>query len=337
MRLVCLVLCACTNSVMPTPPLGGALTVKGTVTDLRSGSAIAGTAMVSVAGLEPSQNVSVSGANFTLTDVPENSAFQILASAPPTDHATYSPSTVVVADDLSGVVAYTVPEMYLSQLASGFGVTPNAANGIVFLQLVDSSGMPKSGVAGSNLALNGVTSSPHFLDASGNPSTATSTSASGWVVYFDVPPGALTLGQAAGATVTLAMDASPVAAGTVTIANVVVTSGAPPPLPTNVSFANQVVPIFTARGCINCHSGGGIGKNLGNLALDGGVNHVYGQLVTSQYPLRVVLSAPETSKVLTMPSYENPPDAHPNVTFTGPQDPDYEKLLVWIREGAKNN
>ena len=50
-----------------------------------------------------------------------------------------------------------------------------------------------------------------------------------------------------------------------------------------------------------------------------------------------MLAAPETSKVLTMPSYESPPDAHPNVTFTGPQDPDYLKILVWIREGAKQN
>ena len=27
----------------------------------------------------------------------------------------------------------------------------------------------------------------------------------------------------------------------------------------------------------------------------------------------------------------------PNVTFASPNDPDYLKLLVWIREGAKNN
>jgi len=25
------------------------------------------------------------------------------------------------------------------------------------------------------------------------------------------------------------------------------------------------------------------------------------------------------------------------VTFSGPRDPDYLKLLVWIREGAKDN
>ena len=47
--------------------------------------------------------------------------------------------------------------------------------------------------------------------------------------------------------------------------------------------------------------------------------------------------APETSLVLTMPSAESPSDGHPNVTFTGPQDPDYIKILAWLREGAKLN
>ena len=53
--------------------------------------------------------------------------------------------------------------------------------------------------------------------------------------------------------------------------------------------------------------------------------------------LRVQVATPEKSLVLTMPSAENPPDSHPNITFTGPEDADYLKLLVWIREGAKNN
>jgi hypothetical protein len=54
-------------------------------------------------------------------------------------------------------------------------------------------------------------------------------------------------------------------------------------------------------------------------------------------PTRVQLATPEMSLVLTMPSAETPPDNHPNVTFTGPQDPDYQKILAWIREGAKEN
>jgi hypothetical protein len=53
------------------------------------------------------------------------------------------------------------------------------------------------------------------------------------------------------------------------------------------------------------------------------------------YPMRVDLADPAKSWVLTMPSYENPPDAHPNVIFTGPQDRDYVTILTWIREGAR--
>lgn len=107
-------------------------------------------------------------------------------------------------------------------------------------------------------------------------------------------------------------------------------------LPSNVSFATQIMPIFEARGCVACHSGNGPGKDLGGLQLDGGTPKVYSEL-TVENPLRVQVAMPEKSLVLTMPSAENPPDSHPNITFTGPEDADYLKLLVWIREGAKNN
>jgi len=336
---IALWLAGCGTDSAKYEPIGGALTVSGRVVDFKTGSDVTGAVTVSAAGLDPLPVISVQGAAFTMTDVPDNSAFQIIASAPPAYRATYSPTTVIATSDLGGVQALSVAESYLGTLASGFGITPSGGNGIVLLHLVNSVGAAQAGVSGSNLVLAGASgaSGPHFLDANMSPSTATSSSASGWVVFFEVPAGAMSLGQAANATVTLQMATSPVAAATVTIADVVVTNGAPPPLPTNVSFSNQVVPIFTNRGCSQCHSGGGIGKNLGNLALDGGVNHVYMQLTDPAYPARVNLAMPEKSKVLTMPSYENPPDAHPNVTFTGPQDPDYLKILVWIREGAKSN
>jgi hypothetical protein len=203
------------------------------------------------------------------------------------------------------------------------------------MHLVGPDGTSKMNVAGSNLIVDGA-STPHFLDATLHPSTATTSSSSGWAVFFGVPAGTAQLGQAANATVTLSMDAEPIAAATVTIAEVTVTDGAPPSLPTNVSFSNDVIPIFTNRGCVACHSGNGPGKDLGGLQLDGGVPKVYSEL-TVENPLRVQVATPEKSLVLTMPSPENPPDAHPNVTFTGSSDPDYEKILVWIREGAKMN
>jgi len=122
----------------------------------------------------------------------------------------------------------------------------------------------------------------------------------------------------------------------VTIAEGKVARGAPI-LPSNVSFAAQVVPIFAARGCAVCHSGGGPGKDQAGLTLGGGDNLIYRELVEERAGIRVNRAMPEKSLVLTMPSAEDPPDGHPTIVFAGPRDPDYLKLLVWIREGAKQN
>jgi hypothetical protein len=326
------------NSDVPTGDdvLGGARTVTGDVVDFQSGAAITGAASVSSSGLSPAPQVTTRGASFTIAGIPDNSTFQILASAPPTHRATYSPSVIVLAVDIAGVKAPAVGEPYLASLASAFGVTPSAANGVLLGQLVDSAGAPRAGIAGSNLVIAGGVNGPHFLDANLMPAPGiTASSASGWVVFFEVPAGVVELGQAASATVTLAMPSSPVGAATVTVTKITVTDGAPV-LPTNISFANQIVPIFQLRGCVACHSGGGIGKDLGGLKLDGPASQVYSELMTEN-PARVQLLAPEMSLVLTRPSLESPPDVHPNVTFTSKTDPDYEKLLVWIREGARNN
>jgi hypothetical protein len=338
---ILVVLASCTSSPgsgNQPPPLGGALTIQGQVLDFQTNQPIGVMPDIEVTGANAAQ-VSVDNADFTIKDVPDNSSFQILATASPTYAPTYSPAIYVTTSDVTGAKAYAVSASYLGQLESGFGISALSSNGIVLMQLVDSSGAAKSGVAGSNIVLAGSTgaSGPHFLDASLAPSTATSSSASGWAVFFNVPAGAVALGQAANATVTLSMTESPVAAGTVTITTVTVTSGAPPPPPMNVSFSAQVVPIFDARGCTACHSGNKIGANLGDLALDGGANHIYSQLTNPQHPMIVQTANPSKSLVLTMPSYENPPDAHPNVTFTGPQDPDYMKILAWITAGAQNN
>ena len=112
-------------------------------------------------------------------------------------------------------------------------------------------------------------------------------------------------------------------------------------LPTNVSFKNQIIPIFGAltdggRGCVACHSGNGEGRDRGGLTLNGGAKPLYDELKIED-PLRINLAMPEKSELLTLPSRESPPDRHPNVTFTSARDPDYLKILVWIREGAKEN
>jgi hypothetical protein len=340
-RVACLALAftfACSDNPS-SDVLGGSLTVSGTVHDFQSNALITGAATVSATALSPLPKITVEGAAFTLEGVPENSAFQLLASVPTTHRATYSQLIEVISDDVDGVQIKTVSEQFVSALATGFGVTPSAAKGILMLQLVDAAGTAKAGVAGSNIVLANAAGAmgPKFLDANMMPAgNATSSSASGWAVFFEVPPGVIALATAATATVTLEMASSPIGGGTVTLAQVKVIDGAPPALPTNVSFSQQIFPIFTSRGCVGCHSGNGPGKDLGKLTLDGSANLVYKEL-TQENPLRAKTVMPETSLVLTMPSAESPSDGHPNVTFTGPSDPDYIKILVWLREGAKSN
>lgn len=333
--LVAIALAACDFNAGMTPT-GGALTVSGQVVDFQTGAALDAAASVTTSGLMPAPKVTSQGAAFTIDGVPENSAFQILAAAPPTHRATFSPAVIVTASNVDGVKAPAVSEMFLASLATAFAVTPSAAKGIMFVHLVDGAGKPRAGVAATNFTIAGA-NGPHFLDANLMPApAATSSSSSGWAVFFEVPVGVASIGQPATATVTLDMAVSPLAAGTVTIADAKVTDGGLV-LPTNVSFATQIVPIFSLRGCQACHSGGGIGKDLGGLTLDGSANLIYKELVLERPDTRVRVAAPETSLVLTMPSRESPPDAHPNVTFTSALDPDYLKLLVWIREGAKEN
>jgi hypothetical protein len=340
-RVACLALVftfACSDNTA-SDTLGGSLTVTGSVLDFQTGTEVMGAATIATTALSPLPEITASGAQFTINGVLENSAFQILASVPPTHRSTYSQVIEVVSDDVHDVKVKTVSEQFLTTLTTGFGVTPTSAKGIVMLHLVDAAGVAKAGVAGSNIVLAGVTGAtgPKFLDANMMPvANATATTASGWVVFFEVAPGVVALANAATATVTLEMATSPVGGGSVTLAEVKVTDGAPPSLPTNVSFSQQVFPIFSARGCVACHSGNGPGKDLGGLTLDGGANHVHKEL-TVENPLRAKTVMPETSLVLTMPSAESPSDGHPNVTFTGPSDPDYIKILVWLREGAKLN
>jgi hypothetical protein len=339
-RFACLALAfafACSDN-SASDVLGGSLTVSGTVHDFQSNAQVMGAATVSATALVPAPKVTVEGAAFTLDGVPENSAFQLLASVPSTHRATYSQLIEVISDDIDGVQIKTVSEQFLASLATGFGVTPSAAKGILLMQLVDGAGAAKAGVTASNIVLNQTGAiGPKFLDANMMPvMNATASTTSGWAVFFEVPPGVIALATAATATVTLEMASSPVGAGSVTIAQVKVTDGAPPALPTNISFSQQVFPLFSTRGCVACHSGNGPGKDLGGLTLDGSANLVFKEL-TQENPLRAKTLMPETSLVLTMPSAESPSDGHPNVTFTGPSDPDYIKILVWLREGAKSN
>jgi hypothetical protein len=311
----------------------GPVAVRGRIVDFQTRASITASSVV-VSGLIPAPSVALGDGGFTIESIPQSSAFGVLATA-----AMYRPTYTQIevgATGLDGLEVAVVGEAFIAGLAGAFGASPSPTAGIVLLHLVDAAGAPRPGVAATDLSLAGA-SPPHFLDDKMMPAAAaTASSSSGWVVFFNVPPGLIALTQTASAATTIDMPVLPIAAGQVSIVDGSVTVGAPV-LPRNVSFQTHIVPIFTARGCGACHSGGGIGKEQGNLTLGGSAKLIYKELVEERPNTRVRLATPETSLVLTMPSREDPPDRHPNVTFAGPRDPDYLKLLVWIREGARDN
>jgi hypothetical protein len=317
--------------------------VSGTVVDFHSGEALTGSATVSTDGLSPPPTISVTGAAFTLDGVPPYSVFHLLTGSPPGYRSTYNVATEVIERDLTGVTAGALSEEYLAGLFAAFEVAPSAGN-ILITRAVDGGGAPVAGVPAGAFEVGGATpvAGPFFLDANLAPDPlADETSASGYAVFFQVPSGLVAVNAAEGSGYTMVMSLSPVAATAATLGVVEVTVGDAPGLPTGVSFAADVVPIFKSRGCEICHSGGGIGRDQGDLTLKGANNLIYRELTEEVSPkhmvLRVNLQSPADSLLLTMPSPASPPNGHPNVTFASPADPDYRIILGWITEGALQN
>ncbi|HEY7955763.1 MAG TPA: hypothetical protein VII38_10745 [Polyangia bacterium] len=323
-------------------PLPSLVSVSGDVVDFQTGAPLA-SAQVSTIGVTPAPTVAITTSSFMLTGVEPFSVFYVIASSPPDYPSTYQTALTVNASDLTGVQAEAVKATYLSSLSGAFAATTSADHGTLIVQVLDPTGKPEANVPAAALAPTGTTGAkgPYFLDANKQPAPAlTATSASGYAVYFEVPAGSVSFASAGGYTVT--GTAAPIGAGLTTLAAIEAAPGAPSTTPPkNVSFSTQIVPIFMRRGCVNCHSGNGPGRDLGGLTLDASIVIDYRELTQEISPnfktTRVNLADPAKSLVLTMPSYENPPDAHPTVVFPSSADPDYQLLLTWITEGAKDN
>jgi hypothetical protein len=338
---ICLVGVACSGEDPEDVQGGEPRQVRGTVVDFQTGAPITGPVSVTTRGLEPQPVVTTGGAEFTLDGVTPHSVFHVLAASPPTHRSTYGDAIEIGDRDLGGLEVAVVAETYLASLAQAFAIQPTASTGVLFAHAVDDQGRGRAGVSAAAFVGPDGALGPYFLDAELRAAPGlTATSSSGWAVFFEVEPGVVGLVAEDGSGYTLDMPLSPVSPAAATIATVRVLDGEDP-LPTDVSFAREVRPIFDLRGCDNCHSGNGPGRDLGNLTLDGSVNLIYRELVeeTAFAPgaKRVDVQAPARSLVLTMPSSESPPDGHPNVTFTGPTDRDYRTILAWITQGALNN
>lgn len=313
--------------------------VTGTVLDFSSGQPL-DVATVSTDGLVPAPTISVTGAAFTIENIPQHSVFHVLAGAPPNYRSTYNAPVSVTTADLDGVDVFAVGEDFLAGLASAFGIA-GPTGSVLLAQVVDEGGAPLAGIPGTAFELPDAIVGPYFLDADRQPdANLSATSASGWVAFFSVPPGLVSISATLDSGYTMTMADSPAANTAVTLASIQVIDGQVA-LPTNVSFSNDVAPIFLERGCVGCHDGGGIGKDLGDLHLNGADEKMYRELAEEISPThntaRVNIQAPELSLMLTMPAREDPPDAHPNVTFASKTDPDYLIILGWITEGALKN
>jgi hypothetical protein len=287
----------------------------------------------------PAPTVTVDGSSFSVTNVQPFSVFGIVVEAAAGYHTTYDPIVRIDGQPLTGLSATVVSDVYLTQLGKSFGVTPTAGKGIVIARFVDATGAPVSGIPTSAVQIDSaappVAAKVLASDRSAMP-TATATSGGGFVVLYDLDPGTLDLTAKAGTNYTFTAPVAMVAADAVTVVDIAAVAGTITP-PTNVTF-DQVVPIFTRRGCVNCHSVGGVGRQLGGLTLDGSQQTIYRQLTVNISPnfntTRVDLKNPAMSLVLTMPGYENPPDKHPIVVFASTADADYQLLLAWIKGGA---
>lgn len=314
--------------------------VNGTVRDFETGDPITSSATVSTDGLVPAPTVSVNGADFTIQDIPPFSLFHILAGSPPNYRSTYNVATEVTDHHIMDADVYVASESYLQGLATAFGVQNPGA--IILARVVDENGAPAAGIPGTAFDLDDSVIGPYFLDANRQPDGALSeTSSSGYVVLFNAPAGLVSVSALAGSGYTMTMADSPVAPTAATLAEIKVQVGEQVGLPTNVSFSQDIAPIFQRRGCVLCHDGNGIGKDLGDLHLNGATEKMFKELAEEVSPnygvLRIDRVNPEASLLLTMPSREEPADSHPNVTFTGADDPDYLLILGWVTEGALNN
>lgn len=102
----------------------------------------------------------------------------------------------------------------------------------------------------------------------------------------------------------------------------------PPPPGATVSFATDVLPIFAARGCAGCHRGSA------GLVLTGGPHETRAQLAGAG--ARVNLATPADSLVLRKPSLRGVAHGGGRI-FACASDPDYQRILAWIKQGARDD
>ncbi|MCG8422323.1 MAG: hypothetical protein MJE77_30760 [Proteobacteria bacterium] len=329
---------------------GESTELSGLVIDFQGGSAITEKPNVSVMGLEPEPSVTVNEAEFEMRGVPPNSAFYLVAESSPTYRKTYSPLIQVGESTPQELEAFAIAENYLETLATAAGTTLTPEVAIVIAQVRNEAGQPAAGVSRDELIIAGQTAptATILLDADKRPNAAlTAISSSGYVAFYGVTPGQLSIAARQGSDYAVESALIPAEAGAVSVAEIELKEATDVDLPQNVSFAGAVVPAFAARFCTNCH---GAAEPIdddaptpplpaGGLPLAGDVELIYEAITTTVGTPRINRQVPEQSILLTLPLPDPPgmPDGHPVDVFSGPTDAAYLTILAWIREGARLN
>ncbi|MHC4933735.1 MAG: ethylbenzene dehydrogenase-related protein, partial [Planctomycetota bacterium] len=96
-----------------------------------------------------------------------------------------------------------------------------------------------------------------------------------------------------------------------------------------ISYATDIHPIWAAKGCTGCHG------SAGGLTLTGMAADSHAEVTTG----RVNTGDPTNSLILTKPLDPGAGGvAHQGgIFFSSTLDPDYQKILSWINDGAPNN
>jgi hypothetical protein len=325
----------------PAPPL--ALSISGEVIDWRTGAPIPGPLTVALLGFGSSvRSVEVAGSAFRIDGLPPDSAFFLAVHGP--EHRRTISALALDRSSLEGLSVPALAEADVAAFGQAFGFAGESA--LLAVRLLDEGGDPAASIPASELAFaddggQGAVG-PYFLEEDLSATSGRDlSSASGYALFAGMEAGVARLEGRE--LYGIQMDDVLVEEGSVTLADARLVLGELA-LPEGVSFQTDVLPIFEARGCVECHTANGEGKQFGDLSLDGlsgSGSHAYEQLTVMVSPkegvTRVNRQAPPASLILTMPSFQDQTGRHPYATFAGPSDPDYLLILGWIDEGAERN
>ncbi len=334
--LVCIVAAACTGGGK-----GGSSTVRisGAVRDWRSGAAIPNASLRTVGILPQRTGESIEDGTFVLEDIPIN-GYVILDVSAVGYRRTIAPAILVEEANLADVVVLALADVDATAMRSGFGVTTSSGRGTILGRTYAPSGSGIPGVAAIQvLPVSVVSTGPFFLDAANDPAPgALATTSSGGFVFFNVSTGDVAV-EASAPGLVFEPTASFISDSVWSIVNIPGdgpgVGGSPTPTPTGTpgpqSFSNDIHPIFQARGCngSGCHK---TGNAAAGFRLDQQPSQIYPNVAA-----RCNTADPAASLLLIKPLFEATPNHGGGNIFLTTSDPDYQKILRWITDGAPNN